>query len=98
MQPAAPSVEELFFAALELEGSETRSAFLNRHCGDTELRRRVEALLAGDAQGSGFLESPASTLMRTPESPSLSEGPGTVIGPYKLMERIGEGGMGSVYV
>ena len=47
---------------------------------------------------SGFLESPASPPTLTVESPSLSEGPGTVIGPYKLMEQIGEGGMGVVYV
>jgi hypothetical protein len=55
MQRAAQSIEELFFAALELEGSVARSAFLDRHCRDTELRRRVEELLAGDAQGSDFL-------------------------------------------
>jgi serine/threonine protein kinase len=98
MQQAAPSVEKLFFAALELEGSEARSAFLDRHCGDTELRRRVEELLDGDAQGSGFLECPAVPPTLTVESRSLSEGPGTVIGPYKLLEQIGEGGMGLVYM
>src|SRR5437763_12582630 len=100
MQQAAPSVEELFFAALELEGSEARSAFLDRHCGDPELRRRVEELLAGDAQGSDFLEAPASipTVTVAHDSRLGVEEPGTVIGPYKLREQIGEGGMGVVYV
>jgi serine/threonine protein kinase/tetratricopeptide (TPR) repeat protein len=98
MNKAAPNIEEIFFAALEIKGRDARSAFLDEACGDPELRRRVERLLARDAQASGFLESPASTPTVTVESPSLSEGPGTAIGPYKLMEQIGEGGMGVVYV
>ena len=98
MHQAAPNIEEIFFAALEIEGRDARSAFLDQACGDPELRRRVERLLARDAQASGFLESPAAPPTVTVESPRLSEGPGTVIGPYKLMEQIGEGGMGVVYV
>jgi eukaryotic-like serine/threonine-protein kinase len=100
MQKAAPNVEELFFAAVEIEGSEARSAFLNRHCGDTELRRRVEELLVGDAQGNDFLEAPASTLTwpAAHDSRLRVEEPGAIIGPYKLLETIGEGGMGTVYM
>jgi serine/threonine protein kinase len=98
MHQAAPNLEEIFFAALEIEDRDARSAFLDQACGDPELRRRVERLLARDAQASGFLESPAAPPTVTFESPSLSEGPGTVIGPYKLREQIGEGGMGVVYV
>ena len=94
----APNVEEIFLAALEIEEPEARSSFLDRVCGDAELRRHVERLLALDARASGFLESPASTPTLTVESERLPEGPGTVIGPYKLMEQIGEGGMGVVYV
>src|SRR5262245_26717373 len=98
MQQAAPNCEALFFAALELESPADRMAFLDRHCGHTELRRQIEELLDLDAQASGFLESPAAPPTDMVESPSVSEGPGTVIGPYKLMEQIGEGGMGVVYV
>src|SRR5262249_40004230 len=75
-----------------------RSAFLDRHCGHTELRRQIEELVDLDAQASGFLESPVAPLTDMVESPSVAEAPGTVIGPYKLMEQIGEGGMGGVYV
>jgi serine/threonine-protein kinase len=94
----APNVEEIFLAALEIEEPGARSSYLDKVCRDAELRRLVEKLLALDARASGFLASPASTPTITVESPSLSEGPGTVIGPYKLREQIGEGGMGVVYV
>ncbi len=91
MQQAAPSIEELFFAALELEGSEARSAFLDGHCGNTELRQRVQELLDGDARGSDFLRTPASMPAVTAAYDSRSgiEVSGTTIGPYKLLEAIG---------
>jgi serine/threonine protein kinase len=98
MQQPNPNVEEIFFAALEIEGREARSAYLDEACGDPELRRHVERLLALDAQASGFLESPAAPTTITVEAPSLAEGPGTVIGPYKLLQQIGEGGMGAVFM
>src|SRR5437660_1286535 len=100
MKQATPKLEELFSAALELDSPEARSAFLDRACGDTELRRRVEQLLAAAPEASYFLEAPApmpAVTAACDPRPVLEE-PGTVIGPYRLMEQIGEGGMGVVFV
>ena len=73
-------------------------AFLDVECGDNpELRVRVDQLLqAHQALGSihGGVESPMATI----DSPSVTERPGTQIGPYKLKEQIGEGGFGLVFV
>jgi serine/threonine protein kinase/WD40 repeat protein len=98
MHQTAPNVEEIFLAALEIEGPEARSSYLDEVCGDTDLRRHVERLLALDARASGFLECPASPPAEAAGYHRVLEGPGTVVGPYKLMEQIGEGGMGDVYL
>jgi Tol biopolymer transport system component len=69
-----------------------RDAFLNEVCGDdVELRRAVDALLAEQSAGSGFLEQPAWT----PERLRLS--PGTRLGAFEIVAPIGAGGMGDVY-
>src|SRR5262249_5752097 len=74
------------------------AAFLDQVCaGDPALRVRVERLLQRHGQGGCFLDSPASPLAATVDR-LPTEGPGTVIGPYKLLEQIGEGGMGLVFV
>jgi serine/threonine protein kinase/Flp pilus assembly protein TadD len=89
--------ESLFAEALEKKG-EDRAAFLDEHCkGNTELRGRLEALLRAHDNPDPFLEAPApeppTTMVEAP-----AEGPGTVIGPYKLIQQIGEGGMGTVWM
>src|SRR4051794_29532821 len=94
----AANVEAIFLAALEIEGPEARSSYLDKVCSDAGLRRHVERLLDLDARAGGFLASPAAAPTITAGSSRLPEGPGTVIGPYRLMEQIGEGGMGVVYV
>src|SRR3954471_24989500 len=90
---------DLFIAALQKEGADQRREYLRAACGpNPALLDRVEGLLKVYEDADSFLESPASAPTLTVELQGPLEGPGTVIGPYKLMEQIGEGGMGVVYV
>jgi serine/threonine protein kinase len=66
--------------------------------GDAELAEQVRHLLQVHREAGSFLESPAVGPGVTVAEPPVSERPGTVIGPYKLIEQIGEGGMGLVFV
>ncbi len=98
-----PRLKAVFIGALDLEG-EARARFLDEHCaGDKELRARVEALLvAAVGPGSGptidAKPSPSDTNLLASAITPLTEGPGTRIGPYKLLQRIGEGGFGTVFM
>jgi WD40 repeat protein/serine/threonine protein kinase len=97
--PADPKrVQSVFLAAAAQDSPAARAAVLDRECGpDAELRARVETLLrAHDAPGP-FLDSVPSDPLRTTDA-SPVEGPGTVIGSYKLLEQLGEGGFGVVYL
>ena len=85
--------ERLCDAALDLTPAE-RKAFLDRACsGDPELRQEVEALLAADEDAGSFLEHPTEDLRNT-----LGAAPEIIIGHYHLLELIGEGGMGEVWL
>src|SRR5262245_36533969 len=98
MNNEAPDIDSIFGEALECESTEARAAYLDQACaGDAELRRRVEKLLDAHARAGNFLESVAPGSVATLEE-SLSERAGNVIGPYKLLEQIGEGGMGVVFL
>ena len=98
MDSRTERAKEIFLDALEIGSAEGRRALLDRACGDdAALRGEVEGLLAHHPQLGSFLDSGAPDLP-TMIGPSSDEGPGSVIGPYKLLQQIGEGGMGTVYM
>jgi hypothetical protein len=94
------SEKEIFFEALDKNTPEERAAFLDGACGrDPTRRARVEALLADHFQEDAFMQQPAVEGERpTIRESHISEAAGTVIGRYKLLQKIGEGGMGVVYM
>jgi serine/threonine protein kinase/tetratricopeptide (TPR) repeat protein len=88
----------IFNSALELKDPIERAAFLAQACDrNASLRRQVEDLLQAHERAGTFLEQPAAT-GRIAVCPSLAEKTGDNIGRYKLLEKIGEGGCGVVYV
>jgi serine/threonine protein kinase len=96
---AGPNVDSIFCAAVEIESAQKRAAYLDQACGhDQQVRGRVEKLLAAHAKAGSFLHQPAPGLRGTVDVPPGQEGLGSVIGPYKLLQEIGAGGMGTVYM
>jgi serine/threonine protein kinase/WD40 repeat protein len=96
---ARPNVDSIFCAAVEFESAQERGAYLDQACNhDPQVRERVEKLLAAHAEAGEFLDQPAPGLRGTIDVPPGQEGLGSVIGPYKLLQEIGEGGMGTVYM
>ena len=88
--------DELFQSVKDLP-PEQRAAHLNGACAGAALRQRVEALLHAHDNPGSFLRHPARALGATTDEP-IRERPGAVIGPYKLLQQIGEGGMGVVWM
>src|SRR4029450_7915130 len=83
-----------------IDSDASRAVFLDAACdGNDALRAEVESLLAALHKAGNYLEGPA--VARTADMPAespVTAAPGTVIGPYKLLQQIGEGGMGVVYM
>src|SRR5262245_66497827 len=90
--------DSIFLEALEKDSPDARAAFLNKVCaGNARLRDSVEGLLKAHERANDVLGCKAQGLPAT-APPSVNEGIGTNIGPYKLLQQIGEGGMGIVYM
>jgi non-specific serine/threonine protein kinase/serine/threonine-protein kinase len=103
MSNPSPSLETLLAAALDISGAAERRAYLDRVCGgDAALRAEVESLLAANSAAGEFLLRPAAVgagaAQETVSMPLLTEKAGARIGRYKLLEQIGEGGFGVVWM
>src|SRR5262249_10543773 len=98
MDTVKPNEAGIFNHARQIPGLEERRRYLEQACGeDEQLRARVEGLLRVHDEEASFLNSPTLAL-RTLVGAADGERPGTLIGPYKLLRQIGQGGMGTVFL
>jgi serine/threonine protein kinase/Flp pilus assembly protein TadD len=100
MSRPSPDVKSVFGRAAEIATPSGRAAFLEEACaGHPAVRAEVEELLNALGNAGSFMGRPAAPADETAAyAATMAEGEGTIIGPYKLMEQIGEGGMGLVFV
>ena len=97
MEQPSLSEESIFGVGGRIDSLDTREAYFAQVCGkDQALRERVVALLR--ARRLGQVPGIACAALDATSAGPISEQPGAVIGPYKLLEQIGEGGMGVVYM
>src|SRR5438874_1497407 len=99
MDGPKPKLRELFSQALQCQAAEAQAAYLEQACqGDAALRARLDELLQAHGEAGSFLHEPSVSKIAPADDPPLTERPGTIIGPYKLLQQIGEGGFGVVFM
>ncbi len=92
-------IRQMFCECVEKQTEQQRRAYLDEACRDNpSLRAEIDALLMAHYGQDDLLSGPILGLPVAPADSSISEGPGTIIGRYKLLEKIGEGGMAVVYM
>ena len=95
----SPKAQETIFEAALALPPEQRAAYLDQSCGaDAQLRKGVEALLQAHDKAGGFMNEPVGGLPSKTVRMPVTERPGDKIGHYKLLQQIGEGGCGVVYM
>ncbi len=98
MGDLSPDPKAIFFEALEQPGRAELMTYLDAACGgNKEIRSRVEDLLRAHHNAGKFLGGSASA-GETTDAPASEEPERSLIGPYKLLQTLGEGGMGIVYM
>jgi serine/threonine protein kinase len=100
MDPLAQEAKEIFIALVDGTPEADWERAAEQACqGNALLHQRVRALLAAHAQPDSRLDEAAMYLPQTVQQPvAITEQPGTIIGRYKLLEQIGEGGFGVVFM
>ncbi len=99
MSASRPDNESIFYAARDIPDPDRRREYVRKACGGDQARiAHIEALLAAADGTDSLLDRPMAATEVAIIYQRTTESPGTVIGPYKLVEQIGEGGMGSVWM
>ena len=100
MSQSNDEAKTIFLRALEIDNPNERQSFVDNECGDNKnLQAEVHRLLGRHGQVGSFLESPPDGVDANETIyQSVTESTGSQIGPYRLLQQLGEGGMGVVYL